>query len=42
MTVRENATKNRQKHLHIFTLYINATINDHTKNERSLCYVTGF
>ena len=42
MTVRGNATNNRQKHSHIFTLYINTTINDHIKNERSLYCVTGF
>ena len=41
MTVRGNATNNRQKHSHILTLYIITTI-DHTKNERSLYCVTGF
>ena len=42
MTVRGNATNNRQKHSHIFTFYKITTINDHTKNERSLYWVTGF
>ena len=42
MTVRRNATNNRQKHSQIFKLYIITTINDHTKNERSLYCVTGF
>ena len=42
MTVRGNATNNRQKDSLIFTLYINTTINDQTKNERSLYCETGF
>ena len=42
MTVRGNATNNRQKRLHIFKLYIITTINDHTNNERSLYCVIGF
>ena len=42
MTVRENVTNNRQKHSPNFTLYIITTINDNTRNERSLYCVTGF
>ena len=42
LTVRENATNNRQNHARIFTLYVITTINDHTKNERILHYVIRF